>query len=145
VAGGVLLIGAAPSCRAQTLVEWQVQGLGRFATSTFMGGGFGVALRSAGRERISLSASAGSRDGALAGRGEIVVGYYLSPARRDGLSLYGIGGAASEFTSAGHQENIVLALGVESSPAGKSGWFAEAGVAGGFRASLGLRFRHRPS
>ena len=144
-AGLALLAAGARPAGAQAIVEWQVQGVGRFATSTFIGGGLGLALRSAGRERIGLSADVGSLDGAVAGRGELLVGYYLSPGAREGPSWYGTGGVATEFIAGAHRENLVLAVGVESKPAGKTGWFVEAGVAGGFRATLGLRFRHRRS
>ena len=143
VAGLALLLGVPAGVSAQTLVEWQVHGVGRFATSTFVGGGLGFALRSAGRERLGLSASAGSLDGALAGRLELTAGYYLNPGTRDGASPYAAGGIATEFLSGSHRENIVLTLGVESSPGGKSGWFLEAGVASGVRAAAGIRLRRR--
>ena len=120
-----------------------MHGLGRWATTSFAGGGLGVALRAAGRERIGFSATIGSLDGALAGRGELLLGYYLSPERRTGLSPYAVGGAAVEVTGAGHQGFVVLALGVESAPATALGWFLEAGVGGGVRGMLGLRWRRR--
>lgn len=122
-----------------------MHGLGRWASTSFAGGGLGVALRSQGRERVGFSATVGSLEGVLAGRGELLLGYYLNPQARSGLSPYAVGGAALEVTGAGHQGFVVLAVGVESAPAEKLGWFLEAGIGGGLRGMLGLRWRHRHS
>jgi len=108
-----------------------------------VGGGLGVALRAPGRERFSFSVTAGSLDGAFAGRGELLMGFYLTPERRQGWSPYAAGGVALEVVQGGHQGNVVLTLGVESSPATETGWFLEAGVGDGVRGALGFRWRHR--
>lgn len=126
-----------------------MQGLGTWATSSFVGGGFGVAWRAAGRERVALSLTAGSRDGALAGRGELLAAYYLSPTSLRGLSLYGAAGIAVQAVRnvaggwSGPQGDLVLVAGIESRPGAGSGWFVEGGVGGGVRMALGLRWRHR--
>jgi hypothetical protein len=125
--------------------EWQVQGLAAFADSTFVGGGMGFALRSRGRARIGISANVGDRRGALAGRAELVVSYHLNPFRRRGLAPYAGGGVTVGATEDEFVEYVVVLVGVETAPGGRSGWFVEAGLAGGVRASAGFRVRWRPS
>ncbi len=125
--------------------EWQVQGLAAFADSTFVGGGMGFAFRSRGRARLGISANVGAREGALAGRAELVVSYHLNPFLRRGLAPYAGGGVTVGWTGDEFVEYVVALVGVETSPGRRSGWFVEAGIAGGVRASAGFRIRWRPS
>lgn len=121
-----------------------MQGVGRWATTSFAGGGLGLAWRSGGAERYALALAAGSLDGSFAGRGELTFSYYLEPARRSGVTPYATGGVAIEAVSGAQHGTILLALGVESRPALRFGWFLEAGVSGGVRVAAGFRWRRRP-
>ncbi|HSB55661.1 MAG TPA: hypothetical protein VLD58_14975, partial [Gemmatimonadales bacterium] len=78
----------------------------------------------------------------LAGRGELLAQFLLSPGRTRGAGLYGLGGVAGQ---AGRRDRgfLVLGLGLEGAPGGASGWFAEAGVGGGARVAAGWRWRWR--
>ncbi len=125
--------------------EWQVQGLAAFADSTFVGGGMGFALRSRGRSRLGISASVGAREGALAGRAELVVSYHLNPFLRRGVTPYAGGGVTVGWTGEEFVEYVVALVGLETAPGARSGWFLEGGIAGGVRASAGFRVRWRPS
>jgi hypothetical protein len=133
---------AAPaSVAAQAGWEVQLQGLGTFAEQRFLGGGAGIAVRSAGRARLALAVNAGDRDGAFAGRGELVATYHLSPYRRRGVSLYGGGGVTVGATADDTFEYLVLLVGIETTPGSRTGWFVEVGVAGGVRLSAGFRIK----
>jgi hypothetical protein len=128
---------------AQTARELQIHGTGVFAGTPFVGGGVGVALRSAGRARAGFTLSAGVVDGVVAGRSEILLSYHVAPYRRRGVSPYGGGGIAIVATADSVAEFVVLTLGVESTPGRHMGWFAELGVAGGVRLMGGVRIRWR--
>ena len=128
---------------AQAAREVQVHGAGVFASQDFIGGGLGAALRSRGRARADLAVSVGAVDGAVAGRGELVLSYHLSPYRRRGLAPYAGGGIAVQVHDGDTAEYIVLLLGVESAPMRRTGWFAEVGFAGGVRVVGGFRVRWR--
>lgn len=128
---------------AQAGYEIQVHGLGTFGSERFLGGGAGVAYRSAGRARLALGVTAGARDSAFAGRGELVVSYHLNPWQAGGVSPYAGGGVAVGATAADVFEYAVLFVGVETTPGRRTGWFAEIGVAGGVRVAAGFRFKRR--
>lgn len=125
--------------------DWQVQGLAAFADSTFVGGGLGVALRSRGRSRLGISANVGTREGALAGRAELVVSYHLNPFLRRGVTPYAGGGVTVGWSGEEFVEYVVALVGLETAPGGRSGWFLEGGIAGGVRVSTGFRVRWRSS
>lgn len=139
--GCVLLVPTVSA--AQGGREVQFHGTGVFAGTTFIGGGIGAALRSAGHGRAGMAVSAGSLDGAFAGRGELVLSYHLAPYRRRGVSPYAGGGVAVMVTKGDTAEYLVLLVGLESAPGRRTGWFAEVGVAGGVRAVAGMRVRWR--
>jgi hypothetical protein len=128
---------------AQAGHEFQVHAVGTFGGQRFLGGGAGFALRSAGRARLALALSAGARDSAFAGRGELVATYHLNPYQLRGVSPYAGGGVAVGATADDVFEYVVLYLGVETTPGRPTGWFAELGIAGGVRVSAGFRLKRR--
>jgi hypothetical protein len=118
-------------------------GLQALATSSdpalFVIGPYG-ALRAGGRTRVSASIAAGVSDGDFAWRAEGLGHFLLSPDRPNGWGAYFAGGVAVVGGPV-NRGYIVLTLGAESRPGGSSGWVAELGVGGGFRAALGYRWR----
>ncbi len=102
-------------------------------------GGY-VALRTSRRTRVSATVGAGASGGEAAWRGELLAHFLLSPLRRQGAGLYGAGGIAVVGGPV-EQGYVVLTLGLEGAPGGRSGWFAEAGVGGGARLAVGYRWR----
>ncbi len=85
----------------------------------------------------------GTRTHELAGRAEIFASYHLSPYKRRGITPYAGGGVAVAATADDVFEYVLLIIGIETTPAGGSGWFAEVGLGGGVRASAGFRIRRR--
>jgi hypothetical protein len=144
IGGSVLLLlgGLSGKVLAQlpTGHEIGAQALATFAAPSFAGGGLSYGLRLGGRPRLVGLVAAGGRDGSLAGRGELAVQYLLAPDRRRGVGFYGVGGIGG-VTGPGSSGYLVVGLGVESAPGGRSGWMLEAGVGGGLRLSVGWRHR----
>ena len=107
--------------------------------------GVGLALRDEGRTRIGGALAAGvPADGGWAARAELAWHFLLDPGRQGGGWLYGGGGAALSVRSHSRVRPWAqLVLGFESSPAGPSGVFVEAGVGGGVRVAAGIRLRKR--
>jgi len=128
---------------AQRVVELSVQAVGTASDPAVLVAGPVVALRTTLRTRLSAALAAGVSDGDAAWRGELLVHFLLNPTRRGGVGAYGAGGIAVARGPV-DQGYIVLALGIEGSPGGRSGWFAEAGVGGGARLALGYRWRRLP-
>jgi hypothetical protein len=93
------------------------------------------------RARLSLNVAGGALEGRAAGRGELLLGFLLTPERRRGPGFYAAGGVAALVTSDGRVERLVMTLGVESAPGGATGWYLEGGVGGGVRVAVGVRLR----
>lgn len=127
--------------RAQGTVEWQGQAVGTVLAQRFVGAGAGVGFRTASRVRIGGSASVGDYVGTVATRMEVLASFHLDPFERSGISPYAGGGLAMSATAKGTDEYLLVLVGVETSPAGRLGWFVEAGVGGGLRFSGGIRLR----
>jgi hypothetical protein len=102
-------------------------------------GGVFAAIRSTRRLRIAATASLGAADGATAWRGELLGHFLLNPGSRRAPGAYAGGGVAL----AGPDERgyVVILVGLEGTPGGRSGWAVEAGLGGGFRATAGWRWR----
>ena len=120
--------------------EIGVQALATFAAPSFAGGAVSYGVRPGGRSRLVGLVSAGTRDGSLAGRGELVLQYLLAPDRRRGVGFYGSGGIGG-VTGRQGSGYLVIGLGLEWAPGGRSGWMLEGGVGGGLRLSVGWRLR----
>jgi hypothetical protein len=132
---------------AQPLAAQQVREIGLQATATasdpalVLGGVYG-ALRTSLRTRISVAAGAGAGDGDAAWRGELLAHFLLNPDRHRGVGVYGAGGLALVGGPV-DEGYLVLTLGLEARPGGRSGWFVEGGIGGGVRLAAGYRWRRR--
>jgi hypothetical protein len=121
---------------------WEI-GVSVTATSSdpvlAVAGGY-AGFRTSGRTRLSASLGAGVSDGDLAGRGELLGHFLLSPEKRRKGGFYFAGGVAA-VEGPVSRGFLVLAVGLEEGPASASGWAVEAGLGGGLRVSLGYRWR----
>jgi hypothetical protein len=106
----------------------------------FAGAGLQGAIRPGGRGRIALGVFPGMLDERFALRGELVAHFLLSPGGRRGVGFYGLGGVAG-LTGPRDRAYLMLGVGVEANPGGRSGWMLEAGVGGGARIAAGWRWR----
>lgn len=142
VAVALALAGWPAALHAQAVrgYEGGLQGLALFEDPAWLGGAMYGAWRPAGGARLALTIGAGSSDGRLSGRGELLAQFLLSPGRRSGVGFYGLGGVAG-VTGPRDQGYLVVGLGLEWAPGGGSGWAIEAGVGGGARVAVGWRWR----
>lgn len=124
--------------------ELGFQALGTSSDPALVVAGPTAALRLSERTRLALSFGVGISDNEVAGRGEAMGHFLLSPGKRHGWGAYLAGGlAAVEGTV--HRGYLVLAIGWEERPRGRSGWALEAGAGGGLRVSAGYRWRWFPT
>ncbi len=138
----LLLVVTGTQANAQSpTTTWQVHALGTSATSQFIGAGVGFARRVGGRLTYQLSLTPGVAQRAFAVRSEGMLVFSLDPARRGGISPYGGGGMAVLLAKRATDVFLVLVVGLESAPRTRSGWFAELGLGGGVRVSVGWRIR----
>ncbi len=126
----------------------QVKELGIHATGTLSDPALGVAgvygaWRPSARGRVSAALGVGVSDGDAAWRGELLGHFLLAPRRRSGIGAYLAGGLAVVGGPV-DRGYLVLGLGIEGRPGAASGWFAEVGVGGGARLSVGHRWRWFP-
>jgi hypothetical protein len=128
---------------AQQVTEFGIAGIATASDPALVvAGGYG-AIRASRRTRISAGIGAGVSDGRAAWRGELLAHFLLNPTRRSGVGVYGAGGIAAVGGPV-DQGYLVLTLGLEARPGGRSGWFVEAGVGGGARLAAGVRWRRGP-
>ena len=127
------LVLVAPPLAAQQVREIGLQTTMTASDPALVIGGVYAAVRTSLRTRVSVAAGAGLSGGDAAWRGELLAYFLLNPDRQRGAALYGAGGY------------LVLTLGLEARPAGRSGWFLEGGVGGGVRLAAGYRWRKRPA
>jgi hypothetical protein len=104
-----------------------------------LAGGVYGAIRTTRRTRLALTAAAGSAGGEFVARGELLGHFLLSPAST-GPGVYGGGGIAG-IAGADEEGFLVLLLGIEQAPGGRSGWSLEGGLGGGLRIAVGYRWR----
>ena len=139
VAAGLLAGVAARESEAQQAREIGLQGVVVAESPAFLAGGLFAGLRTTRRMRLVATASVGSADDNAAWRGELLGHFLLNPGSRRAPGLYVGGGLAV----AGPDERgyVVILVGLEGAPGGRSGWALEAGLGGGFRATAGWRWR----
>jgi hypothetical protein len=135
-------LGGTPAA-AQQITELGVMGIATASDPALVVASAYGAIRTSRRTRISAGLGLGASDGRAAGRGELLAHFLLNPTRRSGVGIYGAGGVAAVGGPV-DQGYLVLTLGLEARPGGRSGWFVEAGVGGGVRLAAGVRWRHRP-
>lgn len=99
-----------------------------------------AALRVGRRDRLSVGVGLGAAGGGLAGRGELLWHFLLSPEAEGRPGVYAGAGLAVAADSA-WRGLVVATVGLDWSPGGRSGWMAEVGVGGGLRVALGYRWR----
>lgn len=136
---GVALVWAVPA-EAQRARELGIQVVGTASDPALFAGGIQGGWRPSRRLRLTAALAVGGADGELAWRGELLAHFLLTPRAARGLGVYGAGGIAA-VTGPIEEGYLVLTLGVETRPAGRSGWFLEGGVGGGARLAAGYRRR----
>lgn len=140
----ILVLTAIPvSACAQRALEWQLHSVATIGSESFVGGGTGLALRTSGRMRAGVVVNVGHMGGTVAVRPEILGSFHLNPFKRQGVSPYAGGGVAAVLSEGTSREYIVAFVGLESRPGRSFGWFAEGGIGGGARVTLGVQFRKR--
>jgi opacity protein-like surface antigen len=140
LAAAVLAAALASPAMAQKEAELGFQITSLLRDTPFYGIGFSTAYRTGGRARIAFGGLYGVADETATARAELAGHFMVSPGRRGGVGLYGLGGVAAE-AGLRHQAYLILGLGLETNPAGGSGFHFEAGIGGGFRLSAGWRAR----
>jgi hypothetical protein len=120
--------------------EFGVQAMTVLEDPLWAGGGVYAAWRPGGKTRLAVTLGLGSLGGTVAGRGELLAHFLLSPGRLSGVTVYGLGGIAG-VVGRRDQGYLVLGLGLEHAPGAASGWVIEAGVGGGARILAGWRWR----
>ena len=101
--------------------------------------GPGLAVRLGRRDRVVGWAGLGTADGRFAARGEAAYHFLLTP-ESSGAGVY-LGGGVAAAEDEGWRGVLIGVVGVEGAPAGRQGWFAEAGFGGGLRVAAGFRWR----
>ncbi|MEO8200397.1 MAG: hypothetical protein ABI679_07750 [Gemmatimonadota bacterium] len=140
VSWGFLLAGFAPAtASAQTGVELGFHALRTEAHADFLGAGAQLLFRPGGRARFVATMTPGALDGDFAMRGELLGQFLLNPrSRKTGIYT---GGGLAAVTASATEGYVVLMIGIESNPGGRSGWMLEAGIGGGVRVLAGYRWR----
>lgn len=141
----VLLPVLALQSQQLTATELSLGAASSMARETFIGGELGVARRTSNESRVALALAGGSAAGAAAARAQVTVQLLVNPAARAGVGLFGgLGAAFSVRRGAAGQGFVAVVLGLEGAPGRTQNWYAELGLAGGFRAAAGWRVRWFP-
>lgn len=131
------------SLSAQQVREVGLQALLTTSDPALVTGGLYGAVRVASRARVAMTVGPGVSDGSLAGRGELLAHFLLSPGTTNRVGVY-VGGGIAGVVGPVDQGYIVALVGLEAAPGRKSGWAVEAGIGGGIRLTAGWRWRwHR--
>lgn len=118
-------------------------GLVGVASDPVMGGLAGtMAVRLTPQTRVRGLVAAGLAGTHAAGRVETALELVLDPEAR-GWSPRVSAGVALAAWRGGSEPYLLLLAGLEQRPGGRSGWWMEAGVAGGLRLGLGIRWTVR--
>jgi len=137
----------ATPARAQTLTATEA-GVGAMlllAHRSFWGPELVVAHRPGTQGRFALTLAGGDYEGALGVRVAADAEVLLRPGERVGPGPYaGLGLAVVEAEGARGAGYLTALVGVEAAPGRRQGWYAELGLGGGVRFSLGRRFRRFP-
>jgi hypothetical protein len=132
--------GLAPAAAAQLVTETTLGGTIVAARQSFEGAEVGLGRRS-GQGELAFTAAAGSAAGAAALRVSGSADFVLWPATRARTPYAGLGlslAATRGTAGAGYLTGVV---GVEATPAGRRGWYVEAGLGGGAWVAAGIRWR----
>jgi hypothetical protein len=141
----LLVVLVAPPAGAQRGWDAQVHAVALIRDSALIGGGVGGGLRAGRGLRVAATVSLGGvSTGGVAGRGEALITYHLTPPQRGGVGLYLGGGLAGEARNGSVRGFAVVLVGAEARPWNGGGWFAEAGIGGGVRLLIGYRLVRLP-
>lgn len=141
IAGLALLhAGRAESQEKRMTHEWGAQVTGTTGRPAFLGAGPAWAWRPGLRDRLVLHGALGAAEHEAAVRLEASWHFLLNPQTRKGPAAYVGGGIAGQFAQSSHGW-LLVTLGVEQGAAASRGWFAEAGIGGGVRLAVGIRWR----
>jgi hypothetical protein len=124
---------------AQNGYELGIQSTAALADQSFVGGGIHAAVRPGGRARFAFMVNAGAVGDRFTVRGEVVGHFLLSPSglRREVYAGGGLAGVAGGID----EGYLLLVIGIESRPGGRSGWMLETGIGGGVRVVVGYTWR----
>lgn len=125
---------------AQRGRELGVLGIATASDPVLAGAGPYAALRTSARTRVATALALGASDRAVAWRGELVAHFLLDPLTTTGSGFY-LGAGAALVGGPVERGYLVLLVGLEGRPGGRSGWAVEAGVGGGARLAAGYRWR----
>jgi len=147
--GLLLLLGLMPAGAAaqRRLTAWEagVGGVAALADADFFGASLGVAHRPGGQVRLAAIVAPGVLEGHAALRAEATGQFVVMPWARGGVGPYvGLGVAWQGADGVPGAAYLTALLGVEAAPGRRFGWYAEAGVGGGARLALGVRWRRFP-
>lgn len=147
--GLLLLLGVLPTAAVaqRKLTAWEVGlgGVAALAASDFFGAAVGVARRPGGQARLAAMLAGGVLEDRAAVRVEATVQVVVTPWTRSGVGPYaGIGAAWQGADGVSGAAYLTLLVGVEAAPGRRFGWYTEAGVGGGARLAVGVRWRRFP-
>jgi hypothetical protein len=140
VAGVLLLCWPALLAGQSPRFEAGVQALTLLAHVSYFGAGPMIGWRPSSHTRLALLATAGTLGQRMAGRIEGSLHLLVDPGRQRGVAPYATAGLAVELSD-GSREYLMAGLGLESRPGRRGGWVIEAGAGGGWRVSVGYRWR----
>ena len=148
--GLLLLLSVLPTAAAsqRRLTAWEagVGGVAALAAADFFGAALGVAHRPGGQVRLAATLAPGVLDDRAAVRAEATGQFVVTPWARGGVGPYvGLGVAWLGAEGVPGAAYLTAFLGVEATPGRRFGWYAEAGVGGGARLALGVRWRRFPA
>jgi hypothetical protein len=145
-AGLAFLLAFQPTAGAAQGVEATASGFITTARVTTLGVLAGARWRPGGPgsslPRVAAALGGGTAEGELVGRLELAAQARLPGHRDRGVGWYLAGGIAA-VTGPDEAGWILALVGLETNPDGESGLVVEAGVGGGFRATVGWRWRRR--
>jgi hypothetical protein len=136
----VFAVAGPPSLAAQAVRELGGQVLVTASDPALVTGGLYAALRVATRVRLAATLGAGGSDSRVAGRGELLAHFLLSPRATDHPGVY-LGGGVAGVAGPVDQGYVVVLVGLEAAPSRPTGWALEGGFGGGFRVTAGWRWR----
>ncbi|HEU5319442.1 MAG TPA: hypothetical protein VFX28_01480, partial [Methylomirabilota bacterium] len=136
----VALAGRAAAQRPAA-TELGVAAVATFARGDLAAGGVTFGHRP-GQARVALLLAGGGLDGSAAVRAEATAQFLVNPGARAGVTAYGAAGVAYVGARGTRgMSYLTMFLGIEQGAARSWGWYGEAGLGGGLRIAVGVRWR----
>ena len=140
-----VLPAGATAQRRLTAWEAGVGGVVALAAADLFGAALGVARRPGGQTRVAAALVPGVLEDRAALRIEATGQLVVTPWARGGVGPYaGLGVAWRGAERVPGAVFLMALVGVEAAPGRRFGWYAEAGVGGGTRLAVGVRWRRFP-